>query len=98
MLSNVRERGFILFRKIAVSTTDGDCKHFLTCFCFVKRIWTSRVPSELNIRQGTSPEVTYKLLRQKGRALTQSYDKAPTPTEMSKGQSDNTNNGTKKFD
>ena len=24
--------------------------------------------------------------------------KAPTPTEMSKGQSDNTNNATKKFD
>ena len=24
--------------------------------------------------------------------------KAPTPAEMSKGQSDNTNNGTKKFD
>ena len=37
-------------------------------------------------------------LREKGRDLTQSYDKAPTPTEMSKRQSDNTNNATKKFD
>ena len=32
---------------------------------------------------------------QKGGDLTQSYDKSPTPTEMSKGQSDNTNNATK---
>ena len=36
--------------------------------------------------------------REKGRDLTQSYDKAHTPTEMSKGQSDNINNATKKFD
>ena len=35
---------------------------------------------------------------QKGGDLTKSYDKALTPTEMSKGQSDNTNNATKKFD
>ena len=33
--------------------------------------------------------------RQKGGNLTQSYEKAPTLTEMSKGQSDNTNNATK---
>ena len=32
---------------------------------------------------------------QKGRDLTQSYDKRPAPTEMSKGQSYNTNNATK---
>ena len=41
------------------------------------------------------------LLREKGRDLTQSYDKSPytsTPAELSKGQSDNTNNATKKFD
>ena len=39
-------------------------------------------------------------LMTKGGDLTQSYDKlkAPTPTEMSKGQSENTNNATKKFD
>ena len=37
-------------------------------------------------------------LWEKGRDLTQSYDKGPTPTEMSKGQSDNKNNATKKFD
>ena len=36
--------------------------------------------------------------RQKGGDLTQSYDKSPTPTEMSKGQSDNTNNATKRVD
>ena len=35
---------------------------------------------------------------QKGGDLTQSNDKTPTPTETSKGQSDNTNNATKKFD
>ena len=29
---------------------------------------------------------------------TQSFDKSPLPAEMSKGQSDNTNNATKKFD
>ena len=34
--------------------------------------------------------------RHKGGDLTQSYDKTPTPTEMSKGQSDYTNNATKK--
>ena len=39
-----------------------------------------------------------KYPKEKGRDLTQSYDKSPTPTEMSKGQSDNTNNATKKFD
>ena len=33
--------------------------------------------------------------REKRRDLTQSYDKAPTPAEMSKWQSDNTNNATK---
>ena len=37
-------------------------------------------------------------VREKGRDLTQSYDKAPTPTEMSKGQSDDANNATKKFE
>ena len=36
--------------------------------------------------------------REKGRHMTQSYDKSPTPAEMSKGQSDNTNKATKKFD
>ena len=39
-----------------------------------------------------------KILREKGRDLTQSYDKNPIPVETSKGQSDNTNNATKKFD
>ena len=36
--------------------------------------------------------------RKKERDLTQSCDKSPTQTEMSKGQSYNTNNATKKFD
>ena len=36
--------------------------------------------------------------RQKGGDLTQSFDKSPYTKEMSKGQSDNTNNATKKFD
>ena len=37
------------------------------------------------------------LVRLKGGDLTQPYEKkAPTPTEISKGQSDNTNNATKK--
>ena len=37
--------------------------------------------------------------REKGRDLTQSYEKAPTPAEMSKGQSDNKKKTTtKKFD
>ena len=40
----------------------------------------------------------YFSLGEKERDLTQSYDKAPTLTEMSKGQSDNTNSATKKFD
>ena len=31
----------------------------------------------------------------KRRDLTQSYDKSPTPAEITKGQSDNTNNATK---
>ena len=35
-------------------------------------------------------------LTEKGRDLTQSYDKSPE--EMSKGQSDKTNNATNKFD
>ena len=30
------------------------------------------------------------ILQRKGRDLTQFYDKSPTPTEMSKGQNDNT--------
>ena len=33
--------------------------------------------------------------REKGRDLTQSMTNAPTPTKMSKGQSENTNNATK---
>ena len=33
--------------------------------------------------------------REKGRDPTQSYDKSPTPAEMSNGQNDNTNNATK---
>ena len=37
-------------------------------------------------------------VREKGRDLTQSYDKSPYTNRMSKGQSDNTNNATKKFD
>ena len=36
------------------------------------------------------------ILREKGRDLTQSMTKAPTQAEMSKGQSDNTNNATKR--
>ena len=34
----------------------------------------------------------------KGEIWLSPMTKAPTPTEMSKGQSDNTNNATKKFD
>ena len=36
-----------------------------------------------------------EVYKMKKRDLTQSYDKAPSPTEMSKGQSDNINNATK---
>ena len=38
------------------------------------------------------------IMREKGRDLTQSYDKSPYTSKMSKGRSDNTNNATKKFD
>ena len=38
------------------------------------------------------------IYREKGRDLTSTYDKSSTPTEMSKGQSDNTYNATKMFD
>ena len=41
------------------------------------------------------------VIKEKGKDLTQSYDKflkAPTTAEISKGQSDTTNNATKKFD
>ena len=36
--------------------------------------------------------------REKGRDLTQSYDKSPFTNRNVKGQGDNTNNATKKFD
>ena len=48
------------------------------------------VASDLNIIQSHKEK--------KGRVLTRHMTKAPIPTEMSKGQSDNTNNATKKFD
>ena len=38
------------------------------------------------------------MLREKEEIWLSPMTKAPTPTEMSKGQSDNTNNATKKFD
>ena len=37
-------------------------------------------------------------IREKGRDLPQSYDKAPTPTEKPKEQRDNIKNATKNFD
>ena len=39
---------------------------------------------------GTLLPAPFTVYRQKGRDLTQSYDKAPALTEISKGQSDNT--------
>ena len=42
--------------------------------------------------EGTLLVFDVYMFRRKGGDLTQSYDKSPTPTEMSKGQSDNTNN------
>ena len=39
-----------------------------------------------------------KKLREKGRDLTQSCDKSPTPTEKSKKQRGNIKNATKNFD
>ena len=38
------------------------------------------------------------ILREKGKDMTQSYDKAPTPTEKSKKQRDNTKTPQKHFD
>ena len=36
------------------------------------------------------PSVLHTILREKGRDLTQSYNKSPTPTEKSKKRRDNT--------
>ena len=43
-------------------------------------------------------DITLELSKRKGRDLTQSCDKSPTPTEKSKKQRDNIQNATKNFD
>ena len=52
-----------------------------------------------NVRQTCSVFIVFNYLEEKKEEIWLSpMTKAPTPTEMSKGQSDNTNNATKKFD
>ena len=46
----------------------------------------------------TYPTWTQRIQEKKEEIWLSPMIKAPTPTEMSKGQSDNTNNATKKFD
>ena len=59
------------------------------CFVLKKRIFRSQNGTIL---------IKYKYRDKKEEIWLSLMTKAPTPTEMSKGQSDNTNNATKKFD
>ena len=49
-------------------------------------------------RSTLQPRISVDIKRKRKRSDSVLMTKAPTPTEMSKGQSDNTNNATKKFD
>ena len=51
-----------------------------------------------NTCKSFSEKVIFPFSRQKGGDLTQSYDKSPYPNRNVKGQSDNTNKATKKFE
>ena len=48
--------------------------------------------------RGVSVKIEKRHKKKKEEIWLNPMTKAPTPTEMSKGQSDNTNNATKKFD
>ena len=50
------------------------------------------------MRGGTISILGHGIKEKKEEIWLSPMTKAPTPTEMSKGQSDNTNNATKKFD
>ena len=53
---------------------------------------------DIKKRQQRQTNGMNKIFRQKEEVWPSPMTEAPTPTEMSKGQSDNTNNTTKKFD
>ena len=73
---------------IQTSSLDFHVKFLL---CESKMFWVHHLP--MNVER-----YSYLDVWEKGRDLTQSYDKSPYTTEMSKGHNDNTNNATKKFD
>ena len=52
----------------------------------------------LNFHKNKMTLECYRYQEKKEEIWLSPMTKAPTPTEMSKGQSDNTNNATKKFD
>ena len=71
--------------------------HFGTCMCSnveTNLSWTCLVSGPLNFEH---PSVLLFCLEKREEIWLSPMTKAPTPTEMSKGQSDNTNNATKKF-
>ena len=58
----------------------------------------TRTRGTLLQRSTLQPRISVDIKRKKEEIWLSPMTKAPTPTEMSKGQSDNTNNATKKFD